>query len=149
MFPYKSDHFVIKACLALFAGLKKFVDCETSKYYDDLATERIEAAKEGSLDVDDVVKFWELAFKNEYVEYAEPVATTDEELFSVVYHKLVHSPALETILQAEQAYAETARTVANKRTEQIAALSERSVFVGGNVIDCCLILGRIKIWRML
>lgn len=71
------------------------------------------------------MKDWEKLFKNETAEFADPVGTTDEELFSVVYHKLVHSPALETILQKEQTYATVAGAIADKRTKEIADLYKR------------------------
>ena len=60
----------------------------------------------------------------ETVEYAEPHGTTDEELFSTVYHKLVHSPALETMLQVEHSYALAVRELMNQRDEQVAALTQ-------------------------
>jgi len=111
--------------LDLQLGLKKFVSDETTRAFDQLAEEDIKSFKDGTLNVDDVVKFWDTAFRSEHVEYAEQAGQSDEELFSVVYHKLVHSPALETILQAEQVFAETARTAAKRRTGKIATLSER------------------------
>lgn len=109
----------------LFSYLKKFVERESVKYYDEIAGKKLDEFKKDNFDVDSVVKFWEKLFKNETVEYSEPVGTTDEELFSVVYHKLVHSSALESILQNEQAYATAAGAIAKKRTTQISALSEQ------------------------
>lgn len=106
-------------------ALKKFVNDETIKFYDDIADKDIEESKNPNFDIDEIVKSWEKLFRNETVEYSEPVGTTDEELFSTVYHKLVHSPALETILQEEQAYATSAGAAAAKRSQQISKLSKK------------------------
>lgn len=61
----------------------------------------------------------------ETVEYTEPHGATDEELFSTVYHKLVHSPALETMLQVEHSYALAVRELTGQRDEQLAALTQK------------------------
>lgn len=106
--------------------MKKFVHDGCIKYYDDLDYKKLNQFKKNDVDVDKIVKFWEKLFKNETTKFSERVGTTDEELFSVVYHKLVHSPALESILQNEQAYATAAGAIAEKKAKQIFALSERS-----------------------
>jgi hypothetical protein len=61
----------------------------------------------------------------ETVEYAEPHGATDEELFSTVYHKLVHSPALETMLQVEHSYALAVRELMAQKDEQVTALTQK------------------------
>lgn len=63
----------------------------------------------------------------ETVEYAEPHGATDEELFSTVYHKLVHSPALETMLQVEHSYALAVRELMAQKDEQVTALTQKWV----------------------
>ncbi|XP_066995761.1 ferry endosomal RAB5 effector complex subunit 3 isoform X3 [Anabrus simplex] len=63
--------------------------------------------------------------KKETIEYAERRGATDEELFSTVYHKLVHSPALEAILQVEHSYALAVRELTGQRDEQVAALTSK------------------------
>ena len=59
------------------------------------------------------------------MEYTEPHGATDEELFSTVYHKLVHSPALETMLQVEHSYALAVRELTSQRDEQVSALTQK------------------------
>lgn len=58
-------------------------------------------------------------------EHGERRCASDEELFSIAYHKLVHSPALDTMLQLEYMYALTVRQRADENDVQIANLSER------------------------
>lgn len=106
-------------------ALDSFVKEETIKYYDDISERLIENARNGETDVEEVIKAWEKAFKEETVEYAEPHGATDEELFSTVYHKLVHSPALETMLQVEHSYALAVRELTSQRDEQVAALTQK------------------------
>ena len=65
----------------------------------------------------------------ETVEYGEKCQTSDSEVFSNVYHKLVHSgAALQTMLQVEQSYALAVSHLMNQRNEQIAALTNRYAF---------------------
>jgi hypothetical protein len=63
----------------------------------------------------------------ETVESAAPHGATDEELFSTVYHKLVHSPALETMLQVEHSYALAVRELMAQKDEQVTSLTQKWV----------------------
>lgn len=58
-------------------------------------------------------------------EYAEHRCATDDELFATAYHKMVHSPALETILQLEHTYSKSVRFKAKEKKDLIQALSDR------------------------
>lgn len=53
--------------------------------------------------------------------------TDDSELFSTVYHKLVHSPALETILKVEHAYSLLTQELIYARDQDLADLSTKCV----------------------
>ncbi|XP_021927005.1 protein C12orf4 homolog isoform X2 [Zootermopsis nevadensis] len=106
-------------------ALVKFVKEQTIKYYDDVSEKLIQSARSGDIDVEEVIKTWEKAFRQETVEYTEPQGATDEELFSTVYHKLVHSPALEAMLQVEHSYALAVRELTGQRDEQVAALIQK------------------------
>ncbi|KAK7873103.1 hypothetical protein R5R35_006334 [Gryllus longicercus] len=106
-------------------ALKLFVDEETIKYYDDTSEKLIANARSADFEVEDVIKAWERAFKEETLEYAERRGASDEELFATVYHKLVHSPALEAILQVEHSYALAVRELTGQRDEQVSALTTK------------------------
>ncbi|XP_043476112.1 protein C12orf4 homolog [Leptopilina heterotoma] len=88
----------------LFESLESTVNSLTLKFHDEMAEKCIDAAVQGDLDVEEIIKNWEKIYKQKTVEYAEPLGTTDEELFAAAYHRLVHSPSLEPILQAEHKY---------------------------------------------
>ncbi|XP_034949051.1 protein C12orf4 homolog isoform X2 [Chelonus insularis] len=76
----------------------------TQDFYDERDDKLIEAAQSGEIEIEKIIKNWEKSYKEKTVEYAEPIGTTDEELFAATYHRLVHSPSLEPILQAEHKY---------------------------------------------
>lgn len=59
------------------------------------------------------------------VEYADRRCASDEELFATAYHKMVHSPALETMLQVEHMYSKTVRQKTQEKNANIQMLSER------------------------
>lgn len=61
----------------------------------------------------------------ETAEYADPRGSTDEELFATVYHKLVHSPALEAMLQVEHSYSIAVNEMTTQRDDELATLTER------------------------
>lgn len=58
-------------------------------------------------------------------EYGECRCASDDELFATVYHKMVHSPALETMLQLEHTYSKSVRHKAKEKKQFIQTLSER------------------------
>ncbi|XP_049783530.1 protein C12orf4 homolog isoform X1 [Schistocerca nitens] len=107
----------------LTAALKMFLEEKTQMFFDKMGDKVVTVAKEGDTDVEDVIKTWEKSFKTETVEYSEPEGATDEELFSAVYHKLVHSPALEPILQVEHSYALAVHELTLQREEQVEGLT--------------------------
>eukprot|EP00118_Oscarella_pearsei_P003682 m.15328 g.15328 ORF g.15328 m.15328 type:complete len:567 (+) comp26306_c0_seq1:1470-3170(+) len=55
--------------------------------------------------IEERIDEWDELFKEERASYSELAEPTDELAFSEVYHTLIHSPALETLLQLEHSYA--------------------------------------------
>ena len=58
-------------------------------------------------------------------EHGERKCASDEELFATAYHKMVHSPALETMLQWEHRYAQTVKNKCEDRDTRVSDLSEK------------------------
>lgn len=58
-------------------------------------------------------------------EYGERRCASDEELFATAYHKMVHSPALETMLQLEHMYSKTVIQKTYEKKRLVQDLSER------------------------
>ncbi|KAJ1527639.1 hypothetical protein ONE63_007601 [Megalurothrips usitatus] len=62
---------------------------------------------------------------HETEEYAEPRGSTDTEFFATVYHKLVHSPVLETMLQVEHLSSLPVKEMTSQCDNELAATTER------------------------
>ncbi|XP_011067589.1 PREDICTED: uncharacterized protein C12orf4 homolog isoform X1 [Acromyrmex echinatior] len=97
----------------------------TLQFHDEKAEKFIEAAKAGSLDLEEIIKNWEKIYKQKTVEYSDPIGTTDEELFAAAYHRLVHSPSLEPILQEEHKYGRDVTEVIQMRDTDYERLTQK------------------------
>ncbi|KAM3956499.1 LOW QUALITY PROTEIN: FERRY endosomal RAB5 effector complex subunit 3 [Aphomia sociella] len=105
--------------------LAEFVAVETKNFHNDRDEKLLNQLKNSEINVEGIVKNWEKLFKENVMEFAEQKGTSDEEVFAAAYHKLVHSPALETILQVENSYATTVMNMLKNRDEDIEKLSHR------------------------
>lgn len=63
----------------------------------------------------------------EVKEFAKPEEVSQELQFSEVYHSLIHSPALETLLNLEHTYALTIDDLIQQRDGDLKYLDERFV----------------------
>ncbi|XP_070156363.1 FERRY endosomal RAB5 effector complex subunit 3 isoform X2 [Polyergus mexicanus] len=109
----------------LLEALQRNIKELTLQFYDDKSEKLIEAAKKGSLDLEDIIKNWEKIYKEKTVEYSDPIGTTDEELFAAAYHRLVHSPSLEPILQAEHKFGRDVTEVIQMRNTDYEHLTQK------------------------
>ncbi|KAG7206954.1 hypothetical protein KM043_000845 [Ampulex compressa] len=109
----------------LLKSLERFIKQLTTQFHDRQAEKLIENAKTGNLDIEDIIKNWEKTYKQKTVEYADPIGTTDEELFAAAYHRLVHSPSLEPILQAEHKYGRDVTEVIQMRDADYEQLTQK------------------------
>ncbi|CAK1541153.1 unnamed protein product [Leptosia nina] len=105
--------------------LAEFISEETKNFHNKRDAKLIDQLKNGALNVEGIIKGWEKNFKENVLEFAEQKGSSDEEVFATAYHKLVHSPALETILQVESSYAKTVMNMIQNRDEDIRKLTER------------------------
>ncbi|XP_052745078.1 protein C12orf4 homolog isoform X2 [Bicyclus anynana] len=103
--------------------LAEFVSEETKKFHNERDAKLLDQLKNGELNIEGIVKNWEKLFKENVVDFAEQKGSSDEEVFAAAYHKLVHSPALDTILQSEANYAKIVMDMLNNRDEDIAGLT--------------------------
>ncbi|KAJ0170965.1 hypothetical protein K1T71_013737 [Dendrolimus kikuchii] len=103
--------------------LAQFVSEETKNFHNERDEKLLNQLKNSEINVEGIVKNWEKLFKDNVVEFAEQKGTPDEEVFAAAYHKLVHSPALETILQVENSYAKTVMNTLKNRDDDIAKLT--------------------------
>lgn len=112
----------------LMNSLEHTVKQWTQEFYDNRDEKLIEAAQSGELELEKIIKTWEKAYKEKTVEYAEPMGTTDEELFAAAYHRLVHSPSLEPILQAEHKYGKDVTEVIQIRDSEYEQLTQKYLY---------------------
>lgn len=107
----------------LISQLQAFIRKENDNYENDYTTNLITNALETDTDYEDLIKDWERLMREEMAEYGERKCASDEELFATAYHKMVHSPALETMLTLEQTYANAVRKLCEDKKRQITELS--------------------------
>lgn len=105
--------------------LAQFVAEETKSFHNERDMKLLNQLKNSEINVEGIVKGWEKLFKDNVMEFAEQKGTSDEEVFAAAYHKLVHSPALETILQVENSYAKTVMNTLKNRDEDIKKLTQK------------------------
>ena len=109
----------------LLASLETTIKELTLQFYNEKAEKALANAKSGNLDIEDIIKNWEKIYKQKTVDYADPIGTTDEELFAAAYHRLVHSPSLEPILQAEHKYGRDVTEVIQMRDTHYEQLTQK------------------------
>jgi hypothetical protein len=63
----------------------------------------------------------------ETAEYSRIQPSDNTQIFSDVYHAMVHSPALETLLNLEHKFAWDTRSVIDRRNDEISQLERRCV----------------------
>ncbi|CAG9767997.1 unnamed protein product [Ceutorhynchus assimilis] len=103
----------------------EFIEARSSEYFEELSKSIVNKAKDHEIDFEEVTKEWEKVMREEMVEFGEKRCASDEELFATAYHKLVHSPALETMLQLEHMYSKSVRQKAEEKNILIKKLSNR------------------------
>lgn len=111
----------------LLKSLQRNIKEFTLQFHDERAEKLIEAAKDGSLDLEEIIKNSEKLYKQKTVEYSNPIGTTDEELFAAAYHRLVHSPSLEPILQEEHKFGRDVTEVIQMRDTDYENLTQKLV----------------------
>ncbi|XP_071809062.1 FERRY endosomal RAB5 effector complex subunit 3-like [Asterias amurensis] len=106
--------------------LDKFVAKETTTFHDNNAQEAIESLqKAGDDDIGNIADKWAKAYTQECVAYAPDSKPKPEVGFAELYHKLIHSPALEILFRLEHTYAVAVEDVLIQRDQALAKLQER------------------------
>lgn len=74
---------------------------------------------------DQLVREWTEYFTEEVLSYSRPAEVSNEEVFSDVYHALIHSSMSETLLQLEHSHAEVIAEKCNEKDIEMTKLDER------------------------
>ncbi|RUS88413.1 hypothetical protein EGW08_003809 [Elysia chlorotica] len=105
--------------------LSEFVNKETCLLHDQNADEAILNVKNGSVSEDDLIQNWLSVYNNELKMYAKPYELSKDEKFGEVYHTLIHSPALETLLNLEHEYSLGVEQVIRRRDQDLQHLLDK------------------------
>ncbi|XP_077995814.1 ferry endosomal RAB5 effector complex subunit 3-like [Glandiceps talaboti] len=106
-------------------SLEEFVAKETSKYYDDNASKLMTKLIDGEIDIGQTAEKWNKAFTKEHKAYATEKGSNTEVAFGEIYHKLIHSAALETLLNLEHSYAVAVEGTISQRDLALGKLQKR------------------------
>ncbi|KAG8177634.1 hypothetical protein JTE90_019661 [Oedothorax gibbosus] len=110
----------------LLKSLEDFARQETTNYYDTLDDEAVQKLKNASAEeIDELVKKWTNAFKNEQMQFSAAEEPLEQSMFPEMYHRLIHSPALETMLNLEHSYALSVGELVNNRDKALAEMQQR------------------------
>lgn len=105
--------------------LQEFVKTETSSLYDKNADEAINKVKDNESIVDELLGRWVKTYSQELRMFAKPFELSRDEKFAEVYHTLIHSPALETLLNLEHEYSLGVEKIIRERDRSLQQLQEK------------------------
>ena len=106
--------------------MKVFIVKENDAYYNDIADEILEKHVHNPELMESAVELWNEAFTQECSKYSEAKEIkTDELTFSEMYHSLIHSSALETLLQLENTYALAVQDIIAQRDVALNKLEKK------------------------
>lgn len=79
--------------------------------------------------IKDVVEAWTNAYSKEHISYqGKDDKNGDEIEFAIIYHALIHSPALETLLQLEHSYSVAVKGLMEQADIALNKLQKKLVF---------------------
>ena len=86
----------------------------------------IKSIKEAPDRVAEIVDSWKKAYSKEHVKYqGQDDKNGDEIEFANIYHALIHSPALDTLLQLEHSYSVAVKELCEQRDMALEKLQRR------------------------
>ncbi|XP_044256776.1 protein C12orf4 homolog isoform X2 [Tribolium madens] len=115
--------------------LSQFISDWSIKHNNEHTAALIDDARNDKTNIDEITKEWEKLMREETAEYGERRCASDEELFATAYHKMVHSPALETMLQLEHMYSKTVRAKTEEKNKCIQNLSMKQTEEMNHAVD--------------
>lgn len=135
--------------------LKIFIEKENQEYFSNRDEDLLNKARNGQIDIDNLIREVEKHYKEEVLEYAEKIGPTDEDIFAQSFHRfflliflmyrdlmtqpvpyrLVHSPLLPEILIKEKTYARTISEMISRMDKEIESLTDRQSVEMENKIE--------------
>ena len=110
----------------LLNALQVFMQKENEAYYNDVADGILESYSQNPEQFESAINLWSDAFTQECSRYSDAKEVKTEELtFSEMYHSLIHSSSLETLLQLENTYALAVQDMLAQRDAALAKLEKK------------------------
>lgn len=106
-------------------SLDSFIQEQTKLLFDSDGQSAVDRVRSGQVSVDQLVDKWTKAFTQEVKDFAKPDEVTNEQVFSEVYHTLIHSPALETLLNLEHSYAMAIEEITENRDKDVELVEDK------------------------
>lgn len=109
----------------LSSELQKFVEQCSIEFYDCQTVDAIESIKNETIEVEDIVKYWEKAFQEKTFSFTDNKGPSNDQLFGTAFHKLAHSgPSLDAILHIEYGYAQAVQDIMSRKCRQVTSLTK-------------------------
>lgn len=105
--------------------LDEFHQSSYQELHDKMACTALEQMKQSSQYASDYVTSWTNAFTQEHCSYSSVSDKSEETVFSEMYKSLIHSSALETLLQLENTYALAMDDAVTKKESAIKTMEEK------------------------
>jgi len=102
-----------------------FISRQTDVYHKERNEEAIRPIVSDLVDIEKLANTWSDLFQDEHAVYSIPEEITNETVFSEVYHKLVHSPGLDTLLSLEHTFAMAMDDVVAQRDTDLTQLEAK------------------------
>ena len=106
--------------------LDAFNKSSCQELYDNMACAALEQMNSPQ-NISEYVSSWTNAFTQEQASYSSVSDKSEETVFSEMYKSLVHSAALETLLQLENTYALAMDDAVMKKESAIKTMEEKYV----------------------
>ncbi|XP_068595713.1 ferry endosomal RAB5 effector complex subunit 3 [Brachionichthys hirsutus] len=109
----------------LKTSLFNFIEKETISDYDREAELALLRLTRSDIDVNQLANAWARSYLETTLEHARPEEPSWDEDFACVYHKLIHSPASDTLLNLEHNYFVSISELISERDMEMKKLQER------------------------
>lgn len=106
-------------------ALEEYVNRKTEIWHRNNTQELVKRMQNNEINVDSLVSAWCTAFTEEHVAFSGKENITNEQVFSDMYHSLVHSPALDTLLSVEHSYAVQMEALVKERDSDLTKLQAK------------------------
>ena len=117
---------IIFCLIDLVNALQVFTKKENETFYNDLEDDILEKFAHNEQLGKTAIDSWNESFTQECSRYSDAKEIRTEELnFSEMYHSLIHSSALETLLQLENTYALAVQDMLAQRDTALNKLEQK------------------------